>query len=70
MRDVFALAKDFIDLPLLAIEVRWRTRFTRYADRINNWDLVDRAAPYVIVGYLSDKPLATLYTLARSVAVE
>jgi len=35
-------------------------------DRINNWDLVDRSAPYVIGGYLFDKPRDTLYKLAKS----
>jgi 3-methyladenine DNA glycosylase AlkD len=36
---------------------------------INNWDLVDRSAPYVIGGYLFDKPREILYKLARSVHV-
>jgi 3-methyladenine DNA glycosylase AlkD len=35
-------------------------------DRINNWDLVDRSAPYVIGGYLVDKPRKILYKLGRS----
>ena len=35
-------------------------------DRIDNWDLVDRSAPYVVGGYLSDKPRDILYELARS----
>ncbi len=37
-------------------------------DGINNWDLVDRAAPYVIGSYLFDfdKPRKILYKLARS----
>jgi hypothetical protein len=35
-------------------------------DRINNWDLVDRSAPYVVGGYLYDKPRNILYRLARS----
>jgi 3-methyladenine DNA glycosylase AlkD len=35
-------------------------------ERINNWDLVDRAAPYVVGGYLLDKPRKILYTLAKS----
>ena len=35
-------------------------------DRIDNWDLVDRSAPYVVGGYLSDKPRAILYKLAKS----
>jgi len=35
-------------------------------DRINNWDLVDRSAPYVVGGYLFDKPRTQLYKLARS----
>jgi 3-methyladenine DNA glycosylase AlkD len=33
---------------------------------INNWDMVDRAAPYVIGGYLFDKPRDILYKLAKS----
>ena len=40
--------------------------YLRRHDRINNWDLVDRSAPYVIGGYLSDRPRAILYRLARS----
>lgn len=35
-------------------------------DLINNWDLVDRAAPYVVGGYLSDKSRVPLYRLAES----
>src|SRR5882724_11133140 len=38
----------------------------RRHDRINNWDLVDRSAPYVVGGYLFDKPRDILYKLARS----
>jgi 3-methyladenine DNA glycosylase AlkD len=40
--------------------------YLRRHDRINNWDLVDRAAPHVVGGYLADKPRDVLYTLARS----
>ena len=42
--------------------------YLRRHDRINNWDLVDRAAPYVIGSYLFDfdKPRKILYKLARS----
>lgn len=40
--------------------------YVRRHDRINNWDLVDRAAPYVVGGYLFDKPRAILHKLARS----
>jgi DNA alkylation repair enzyme len=40
--------------------------YLRRHDRINNWDLVDRSAPYVVGGYLSDKPRDVLYKLARS----
>lgn len=35
-------------------------------DKINNWDLVDRSAPYVVGGYLFDKPRTVLYQLAKS----
>lgn len=40
--------------------------YIRYHQRIDNWDLVDRSAPYVIGGYLEDKPRAILYKLAKS----
>jgi 3-methyladenine DNA glycosylase AlkD len=40
--------------------------YIRRHDRINNWDLVDRSAPYVVGQYLFDKPRDILYELARS----
>ena len=40
--------------------------YIRRHDRINNWDLVDRAAPFVVGGYLVDKPRGILFELARS----
>lgn len=43
--------------------------YLRRHDRINNWDLVDRAAPYVVGGYLFNKPRAILYQMARSANV-
>ena len=98
MGQIFALAKEFIEMPpkeiekllgSLVHEVRvgavsimdWQARsrktpesrrkelydlYLRRHDRINNWDLVDRSAPYVVGGYLSDKPRDVLYKLARS----
>lgn len=98
MGQVFALAKEFMDMPLGEIEKllqspihearvgavsvmdfqarskktseqRRKELFDLYIkrhDRINTWDLVDRSAPYVVGGYLFDKPRTILYTLARS----
>jgi len=40
--------------------------YLRRHDRINNWDLVDVCAPYVVGGYLFGKPHDILYKLARS----
>jgi len=40
--------------------------YIRRHDRINNWDLVDLAAYYVVGKYLADKPRDILYELARS----
>lgn len=40
--------------------------YIRRHDRINNWDLVDRAAPHVVGLYLIDKPRKILYQLAKS----
>ncbi len=40
--------------------------YIRKHKRLNNWDFVDRAAPHVVGGYLSDKSRAPLYKLAKS----
>jgi hypothetical protein len=40
--------------------------YLRRHDRINNWDLVDLAAPHVVGGYLFGKPRDILYDLAKS----
>ena len=37
-----------------------------YQEWIDNWGMVDRAAPYVVGGYLYDKDRTPLYKLARS----
>jgi len=98
MGQVFANAKEFIDMPPAEIEKlldnkihevraggcsimdkqarRKRTTperrkelydlYLRRHDRINNWDLVDVCAIHVIGGYLTDKPRAVLYKLAKS----
>ncbi|MEO3890790.1 DNA alkylation repair protein [Nonomuraea sp. B5E05] len=98
MRDIFALAKESIDMEpgeiakLLDNDVheirvgacsimdkqarRKRTPDARRAqlydlylgrhDRINTWDLVDLAAPYVVGGHLYGRSRSTLYELGRS----
>ena len=35
-------------------------------DRIDNWDMVDRGAPYIVGGYLFNKSREPLYKLAKS----
>jgi hypothetical protein len=40
--------------------------YLRRHDRIDSWDLVDRAAIHVVGGYLADRPRDVLYALARS----
>jgi 3-methyladenine DNA glycosylase AlkD len=98
MGQVFALAKEFIEMPLKEIEKlldspihearagalsimgqqarskktspeRRKELFDLYLrrhDRVNNWDLVDLGALYVVGIYLADKPRDILYKLARS----
>lgn len=98
MGNIFALAKEFMDMPLAEIEkllespihevrvgavsvMDWQARrpktpatrrkelfdlYIRRHDRINNWDLVDRSAIYIVGGYLFDKPRDILYQLAQS----
>jgi len=43
--------------------------YLKRTDRINNWDLVDVAAPHVVGGYLFDKPRDVLYKMARSASL-
>lgn len=40
--------------------------YLRSTKRINNWDLVDASAPYILGEYLRDKPRRVLEELARS----
>ena len=40
--------------------------YIRRHDRVNNWDLVDLGALYIVGIYLMDKPRDILYKLARS----
>jgi 3-methyladenine DNA glycosylase AlkD len=43
------------------------TRFyLRHAKRVNNWDLVDSSAPYILGDHLLKRDRAVLYRLARS----
>jgi 3-methyladenine DNA glycosylase AlkD len=60
---------DFQARSKKTTEARRKELFDLYIkrhDRINTWDLVDRSAPYVVGGYLRDKPRRILYKLARS----
>ena len=98
MGQVFALSKEFADLPPAEIDIlldsplhevragglsimdkQGRSKRTtparrkelydlylRRIDSINNWDLVDLGAPFVVGAYLFDKPRDPLYALARS----
>jgi 3-methyladenine DNA glycosylase AlkD len=40
--------------------------YIRRHDRIDNWDMVDRGAPYIVGGYLFNKSREPLYKLAKS----
>jgi len=98
MGQVFAVAKEFIEMPPQEIEkllespihevragalsimdkqgrskkIPERRRkelfdlYLRRTDRIDNWDLVDLGAPYVVGRYLFDKPRDVLWELVRS----
>lgn len=98
MGQLFALAEEFIAMPIDEIEVLMESPvhelragamsimdkqgrakktpepqrkalydlYLRRHDCINNWDLVDLAAGFVVGRYLYDKPRDVLYTLADS----
>ena len=60
---------DFQARSKKTMQARRKELFDLYIkrhDRIDTWDLVDRSAPYVVDGYLFDKPRKILYKLARS----
>ncbi len=60
---------DFIAREKNESALRKRQVYELYVSnlhQIDTWDLVDRAAPYVVGGYLNDKPRDILYELARS----
>ena len=62
---------DFQARDKATSESRRRELYELYLGRhdlIDTWDLVDRAAPYVVGGYLADKAREPLYALARSTA--
>jgi 3-methyladenine DNA glycosylase AlkD len=40
--------------------------YLRHTQQVNNWDLVDGSAPYIIGEHLRSRPRDTLYKLARS----
>lgn len=48
-----------------SLEALYRLYLDRH-DRLDNWDLVDRAAPHVVGQYLFERPRAPLYELAGS----
>lgn len=64
-------------VSIMDFQARWRKTtdqrrkelfdlYLKRHDRINTWDLVDRAAPWVVGRYLMDKPRKILYKLAKS----
>lgn len=98
MGQVFALAKEYMNMPMNEVERMLESPihemrvgavsimdflarskkttpdhrkelfelYIKRHDRINTWDLVDRAAPWVVGSYLVDKPRKILYKLAKS----
>ena len=40
--------------------------YLSHTKQVNNWDLVDLTAPYIVSKYLLDKPRGILYKLAKS----
>lgn len=62
---VFILVYQF-EKADTAIQKQIYQFYLRQAKRINNWDLVDSSAPYILGEFLLDKPRKQLYTLAKS----
>ena len=43
--------------------------YLKNTKNINNWDLIDSSAPYILGNYLLDKDKSILYTLAKSASL-
>ena len=59
---LFILVAQFVRSPDRRIFQLYRKRMAF----VNNWDLVDTSAPYIVGGWLADKPRGLLDTLAKS----
>lgn len=59
---LFILVAQFVRAPDRKIFELYRKRMAY----VNNWDLVDMSAPYIVGGWLADKPRGWLDTLAKS----
>ena len=64
------LALLILDLEFSQGDVKLRKLIYKFylthTKQVNNWDLVDSSASYILGNYLFDKPRAVLYKLARS----
>ncbi|WP_206528026.1 DNA alkylation repair protein [Marinitoga sp. 38H-ov] len=58
---LFILIQNFKNKKEEVIEI-----YLRNLERVNNWDLVDSSAPYLLGPYLENKDRSILYDLAKS----
>ena len=62
---VFILCNKFNEAKKSGKEKEWYDLYLKMAERINNWDLVDASAHFIVGQYLEDKDRSILYKLAK-----
>lgn len=62
---VFILCNKFNEAKKSGKEKEWYDLYLKMAERINNWDLVDASAHFIVGQYLEDKDRTILYKLAK-----
>ena len=63
---IFLLIASFKEAQKSGDENKWVDLYLKKIDRVNNWDLVDASAHYILGAWLEDKDRSILYKLAAT----
>lgn len=63
---LYLLIASFKDAQKKGTEKKWVDLYLKKIDRVNNWDLVDASAHYILGAWLENKDRSILYKLAAT----